>query len=85
MNETVKAALAGLPKDFIIWLESLRHKNPLIGSNAGANANSVFVEIGKNIVVDAILDAREAAIHPQPIKHGMPDGTEIMSKQIVAN
>lgn len=85
MNETVKAALAGLPKDFIIWLESLRHKNPLIGSNAGANANSVFVEIGKNLVVDAILEEREKAIHPQPKKAGTPDGSELMSQQIVAN
>ena len=85
MNETVKAALAGLPKDFIIWLESLRHKNPLIGSNAGANANSVFVEIGKNLVVDAILDAREEAIHPQPKKAGTPDGSELMTQHVVAN
>ena len=85
MNETVKAALAGLPKDFIIWLESLRHKNPLIGSNGGMNSNSVYVEIGKSLVVDAILDAREAAIHPQPKKAGAPDGSELMSQQIVAN
>jgi hypothetical protein len=85
MNETVKAALAGLPREFILWLESLRHKNPLIGSNAGANANSVFVEIGKNLVVDAILDAREEAIHPKPKKAGMPDGSELITQQIVEN
>lgn len=85
MNETVKATLAGLPKEFLIWLESLRHKNPLIGSNAGANANSVFVEIGKNIIVDAILDAREDAIHPKPKKAHVPDGSELTTQQIVAN
>lgn len=85
MNETVRAALAGLPKDFIIWLESLRHKNPLIGSNGGANANSVFVEIGKNIIVDIILEEREASIHPRPKKAETPDGSELMSQQIVAN
>ena len=85
MNETVKATLAGLPTDFIVWLESLRHRNPLVGSGAGANTNSVFVEIGKNIVVDAILDARNEALHPQPVKMGNPDGSEIMSQEIVAN
>lgn len=85
MNETVKATLAGLPKDFILWLESLRHKNPLIGSNAGANANSVFVEIGKNLVVDAILEAREDAIHPKPKRAAMPDGSELTTQPIVAD
>ena len=85
MNETVKATLAGLPKEFIAWLESLRHKNPLVGSGAGSNTNSVFVEIGKNLIIDTILDERESAINPQPAKMGEPDGSEIMSQQIVAN
>ena len=85
MNETVKATLASLPKEFILWLESLRHRNPLVGSGGGSNANSVFVEIGKNIIVDTILEERENAIHPRPAKAGTPDGSEIMSQEVVIN
>ena len=55
MNNIVKGYLSGMPKDFIEWLESLRNKNPLRGSDSCRNANSVFVEIGKNIIVDTIL------------------------------
>lgn len=66
MNETVKATLAGLPKEFLIWLESLRNRNPLDGSDSGKNTNLVFVAIGRNLVIDTILEAREEAIHPKP-------------------
>lgn len=65
MKETVKATLVSLPKDFLDWLETLRNKNPLAGSKDGMNQNAVFVAIGRNLVVDAILDAREQCIHPK--------------------
>ena len=65
MNQTVKATLVSLPKEFIDWLETLRNKNPLAGSKDGMNQNAVFVAIGRNLVVDAILDAREQCIHPK--------------------
>jgi hypothetical protein len=78
MNNIVKGYLSGMPKDFIIWLESLRNKNPLKGSDSGRNANSVFVEIGKNLVVDAILEARDEAINPRTPEVKEADGSEIM-------
>lgn len=65
MNQTVKATLVSLPKEFLDWLETLRNKNPLAGSKDGMNQNAVFVAIGRNLVVDAILDAREQCIHPR--------------------
>lgn len=73
MNETVKATLSGLPREFLEWLETLRNKNPLVGTKDGTNTNGVFVAIGRNLVVDEILKARENAIHPkqQPFEiHG---------------
>lgn len=79
MNQTVKATLSGLPKEFIAWLESLRNKNPLRGSDSGRNANSVFVEIGKNIIVDTILEEREKAIHPQDPEQRDAYGSDLMS------
>lgn len=78
MNETVKATLAGLPKEFIAWLESLRNKNPLAGSKDGMNQNAVFVAIGRNLVVDAILNAREDALHPKASKQLDIHGTDII-------
>lgn len=79
MNQTVKATLSGLPKEFIAWLESLRNKNPLRGSDSGRNANSVFVEIGKNIIVDTILEEREKAIHPRDPEQRDAFGSDLMS------
>lgn len=79
MNQTVKATLSGLPKEFIAWLESLRNKNPLRGSDSCRNANSVFVEIGKNIIVDTILEEREKAIHPQDPEQRDAYGSDLMS------
>lgn len=79
MNQTVKATLGGLPKEFIAWLESLRNKNPLRGSDSCRNANSVFVEIGKNIIVDTILEEREKAIHPQDPEQRDAYGSDLMS------
>lgn len=80
MNDTVRGYLAGMPNDMIDWLESLRNKNPLAGSNAGKNANSVFVEIGKNLIVEAILDARKEALHPGKPKQLDIFGTDIIMK-----
>lgn len=82
MNETVKATLSGLPKEFIIWLESLRNKNPLRGSDSCRNANSVFVEIGKNIIVDTILEERDKAINPRDPRLREADGSDIMMAPI---
>jgi hypothetical protein len=82
MNETVRATLSALPKEFLEWLESLRHKNPLSGSDACRNANSVFVEIGKNIIVDTILEEREKAINPRAPQMKDADGSEIMMNPI---
>lgn len=82
MNNIVKGYLSGMPKDFIVWLESLRNKNPLKGSDSGRNANSVFVEIGKNIIVDAILDARDEALNPRAPEAKDADGSEIMTGMV---
>jgi len=82
MNNTVRATLSGLPKEFIQWLESLRHKNPLAGSDACRNANSVFVEIGKNIIVDTILEERDKALNPRAPEMGPIDGSEIILQPV---
>lgn len=81
-NNTVKAALVGLPADFIVWLESLRNKNPLVGSKDGTNANSVFVEIGKNLIVDTILEERDKVIHPRNPEQREAFGSDLMSGPI---
>ena len=78
MNETVRATLSGLPKEFIDWLETLRNKNPLAGSRDGTNTNAVFVAIGRNLVVDAILNAREDVLHPRSAKQLDIHGTDII-------
>lgn len=82
MNETVRATLGSLPKEFLEWLESLRNRNPLRGSDSGRNANSVFVEIGKNIIVDTILDERDKVINPRSPRLKDADGSEIMLNPI---
>ena len=82
MNETVRATLGSLPKEFLEWLESLRNKNPLRGSDSCRNANSVFVEIGKNIIVDTILDERDKVINPRSPQFKEADGSEIMLNPI---
>lgn len=82
MNQTVKATLSGLPKEFLDWLESLRNKNPLKGSDSCRNANSVFVEIGKNLIVDTILEEREKAINPRAAQVRDADGSDIMMAPI---
>lgn len=78
MNNTVRATLSGLPKEFLDWLETLRNKNPLAGSKDGTNTNAVFVAIGRNLVVDAILKAREEALHPAESKQLDIHGTDII-------
>lgn len=82
MKNIVKAYLVSMPKDFIDWLESQRNKNPLVGSKGAANANSVFVEIGKNLIVDAILDARDEAINPRTPTEREVDGSEIVMQPV---
>lgn len=82
MNNIVKGYLSGMPKDFIEWLESLRNKNPLRGSDSGRNANSVFVEIGKNIIVDTILEERQNAINPREHEARDADGSAIMMQPV---
>lgn len=82
MNNIVKGYLSGMPQDFIVWLESLRNKNPLRGSDSCRNSNSVFVEIGKNLVVDAILDARQEAMHPSTPQMRDTDGSDIMMQPV---
>ena len=78
MNNIVKGYLSGMPQDFIVWLESLRNKNPLAGSKDGTNTNAVFVAIGRNLVVDAILKAREDVLHPVAAKQLDIHGTDII-------
>lgn len=78
LSNTVKATLSSLPAEFIDWLESLRNKNPLAGSKDGTNTNAVFVAIGRNLVVDAILKAREDALHPVESKQLDIHGTDII-------
>jgi hypothetical protein len=78
MNQTVKATLVSLPKDFLDWLETLRNKNPLAGNKDGMNQNGVFVAIGRNLVVDAILNAREQCMHPNTSKQLDIHGTDII-------
>lgn len=78
MNETVRATLGSLPKEFIDWLETLRNKNPLAGSKDGTNTNAVFVAIGRNLVVDAILNARDDVLHPRSAKQLDIHGTDII-------
>ena len=83
MNNVVKGYLAGMPQDFIIWLESLRNKNPLRGSDSCRNSNSVFVEIGKNIIVDTLLDERQNALNPRKPSAQDVDGSDLMMKPII--
>jgi len=82
MNNTVKATLCSLPKEFIDWLESLRNKNPLRGSDSCRNANSVFVEIGKNIIVDTILEERDKAINPRDPEAKPINGSELILQPV---
>lgn len=82
MNNVVKGYLSGMPQDFIEWLESLRNKNPLRGSDSCRNANSVFVEIGKNIIVDTILDARKEALNPHARGVKEISGSELIMQPV---
>lgn len=78
ISNTVKATLGSLPPEFIDWLESLRNKNPLAGSKDGMNQNAVFVAIGRNLVVDAILNERDKVLHPRVPKELDIHGTDII-------
>lgn len=78
ISGTVKATLGSLPQEFIDWLETLRNKNPLAGSKDGMNQNAVFVAIGRNLVVDAILNERDKVLHPRAPKELDIHGTDII-------
>lgn len=78
MNKELQTAFLTLPKPFLEWLETRRNKNPLKGSNGGANQNSVFVEIGKNLIVDEILEQRANAMNPPKKSTTVDHGSEIM-------
>jgi hypothetical protein len=78
MNKELQIQLLALQPTFIKYLESLRNKNPLKGSDGGKNANSVFVEIGKNLIVDQILADIQEAKNPRSPSLQVKDGSEIM-------
>ncbi|MBO5833896.1 MAG: hypothetical protein J6R22_02990 [Alphaproteobacteria bacterium] len=78
MNKELRIQLLALQPTFIKYLESLRNKNPLKGSDGGKNANSVFVEIGKNLIVDQILADIQEAKNPRTPSLEVKDGSEIM-------
>lgn len=83
MDAKLISALQALSPVFIEYLESLRNKNPLKGSDGGKNSNSVFVEIGKNLVVDKILADIDEARNPRQASTLVEDGSEIMTGKIV--
>lgn len=78
MNKEVQAWLLTMPKSALDWLDSLRNRNPLKGSNGGANQNSVFVEIGKNLIVDTIHEMRNNLINPPAKNRNVSSGSEIL-------
>lgn len=78
MDKELQAAFMTLHPAFLVWLDTRRNKNPLKGSNGGANQNSVFVEIGKNLIVDEILEMRQHAINPPKKSNIVKSGSEIM-------
>lgn len=80
MNNAVKSWLTSMGPDVLSWLESLRNKNPLKGSNGGMNQNSVFVEIGKNLIVDEILEQRNKALNPPKPLSTVSNGSELMGE-----
>lgn len=51
---------ARVPDSVIEDLKKIRNRNPLAAHGA-ENTNAVFVEIGKNLVVDYIIDQWEIA------------------------
>jgi hypothetical protein len=83
MDKELQTAFMTMSPAFLRWLETRRNKNPLKGSNGGANQNSVFVEIGKNLIVDEILEMRQHAINPPKAPTDVKHGSEIMGNTIV--
>ena len=41
------------------WFDEIAPKNPLIGSRAGENTNSIMVQIGRRLTVEEILEELE--------------------------
>lgn len=64
MTKELQTALVMLPSTFIKYLETLRDKTHSVGSNRYQNTNAVFVSIGRNLVIDEILNAIEEAKNP---------------------
>ena len=64
MTKELQTALLMLQPSFIKYLETLRDKTHLAGSNRYQNTNAAFVSIGRNLVIDEILSAIENAKNP---------------------
>lgn len=79
MTKDLQAALLTLSPVFIKYLESLRDKTHSIGGNHYQNTNAVFVSIGRNLVIDEILQAVEFAKNPKPKKLDVSGMDVIMS------
>lgn len=62
------------------WFDEIAPKNPLIGSRAGENTNSIMVQIGRRLTAEAILEAalaERSERKPQPFA---PMASELMGK-----
>jgi hypothetical protein len=64
VNRELTDIFQSIPDTFFVWLDQQRNKNPLKGSDGAKNTNSVFVEIGKNNMVDYLLDLHTQAHTP---------------------
>lgn len=53
-----------MPQEAEQWFDIIAPRNPMIGSDAGRNTNSVFAQIGKRLAVDTILEAARAEKNP---------------------
>lgn len=58
---------AQIPKKVLEDLKRLRNRNPMATCGA-QNTNAVFVEIGKNLIVDYVLDMYDIATGKTIIK-----------------
>lgn len=77
MDKELQTALLTLHPAFVRYLESLRDKKHSLGGQNFNNTNAVFVSIGKNLVVDEILDAIERAKNPKQ-KQLDPTGLDVI-------
>lgn len=58
---------AQIPKKVLEDLKKFRNRNPIAACGA-QNTNAVFVEIGKNLIVDYILDMYDIATGKTVVK-----------------